>query len=491
MNRVGNGMRFHKIEKAKDPDFWSVRVGRDIRLIVHKTAAARADAPVASLLLCYVDHHDRAYHWAERRKLVVHPTTGAAQLVELRERVEEVRVSKYVEERRPPEFKKIPFASYSDAQLLAYGVPREWLADVKAADEDSLLELAARLPSEAAEALLELATGGTPVLPEVADKGADPFLHPDAQRRFRVMTDVKALARALEYPWDKWTVFLHPAQRQGIERDYNGAARVSGSAGTGKTVVALHRAVHLARRNEDARVLLSTFSDTLANALRGNLYRLIWNRPRLGERIEVAAMEAVGIRLYSTEFGKPAFASRDEISTLLKTAATQVNGLNPNAVFLLSEWEDVVDAWQIDSWEAYRVAKRLGRKTRLPEPQRALCWQVFATVKTKLKQAGKITAAEMFAKLAEAMCKRSHPVFDAIVVDEAQDISLQQLRFLAAIAGNRTCAVLRRRPRAAHFSDAVLVEVSGGRCAGPLAHAKDQLPHFAPDSCAGGSATRQ
>lgn len=431
---TGNGMSFHKLDRAKDPNFWSVRVSRDIRLIVHKTAG--------SLLLCYVDHHDKAYQWAERRKLEVHPTTGAAQLVEIRERVEEILVPKYVEDSRSATQQKPKlFARYGDAQLLAYGVPQDWLADVKAADEDSLLELADHLPGEAAEALLELATGGTPALPEVVGKGADPFLHPDAQRRFRVMSDMDELARALEYPWDKWTVFLHPAQRQLVERHYNGAARVSGSAGTGKTVVALHRAVHLAHQDEDARVLLSTFSDTLANALRGNLYRLIWNTPKLGERIDVAAMDALGIRLYTAEFGKPVFASRDEISMLLKAAATQVDGLKANAAFLLSEWEDVVDAWQVESWEAYRDAKRLGRKTRLPEAQRVLYWQVFDKVKEQLKQAGKITAAEMFAKLAEAMSKRKHPVFDYIVVDEAQDIGVQQLRFLAAIAVNRANAL--------------------------------------------------
>lgn len=434
INPTGNGMSFHKLDRAKDPNFWSVRVSRDIRLIVHKSTG--------SLLLCYVDHHDKAYQWAERRKLEVHPTTGAAQLVEIRERVEEILVPKYVDESRPAPSKKPKlFANRSDAQLLAYGVPQEWLADVKAADEDSLLELAGHLPGEAAEALLELATGGTPALPEVAGKGTDPFLHPDAQRRFRMMSDTDELARALEYPWDKWTVFLHPAQRQLVERNFNGAARVSGSAGTGKTVVALHRAVHLASQDEDARVLLSTFSDTLANVLRGNLYRLIWNTPKLAERIDVAAMEAIGIRLYSAEFGKPLFATRDEISKLLKTAAMQVEGLKFSAAFLLSEWEDVVDTWQVNDWEAYRDAKRLGRKTRLPEAQRALYWQAFAKVKEQLKQAGKITAAEMFAKLAEIMPDRKHPVFDYIVVDEAQDISVHQLRFLAAIAGSRANAL--------------------------------------------------
>lgn len=119
----------------------------------------------------------------------------------------------------------------------------------------------------------------------------------------------------------------------------------------------------------------------------------------------------------------------------------QVDGLKANTAFMLSEWEDVVDTWQVDDWESYRDAKRLGRKTRLPEVQRALYWQAFAQVKSQLEQAGKITAAEMFARLAEVMPKRKHPVFDYIVVDEAQDISVQQLRFLATISGNRANAL--------------------------------------------------
>lgn len=431
---TGNGLSFHKLDKAKDTNFWSVRVTRDIRLIVHKTGS--------NLLLCYVDHHDKAYQWAERRRLEVHPTTGAAQLVEIRERVQEVFVPKFVEDQRSSARQKPKlFAKYDDEQLLAYGVPKDWLDDVKAADEDSLLELADHLPAEAAEALIELATGGTPLLSAAPEQGADPFLHPDAQRRFRVMSDIDELARALEYPWEKWTVFLHPAQRQLVNRHYNGPARVSGSAGTGKTVVALHRAVHLARQDEDTRVLLSTFSDTLAKTLEASLFRLIWNTPKLGERIDVASMDRIGTRLYSVEFGKPVFTDNVEIGALLKEAATGVNGLKGSLAFMLSEWHDVVDAWQIDNWETYRDTKRLGRKTRLSETQRALHWQVFKQVKSKLKQANKITPAEMFSKLADVMVKREHPVFDYIVLDEAQDISPQQLRFLASMGKGRADAL--------------------------------------------------
>src|SRR5690606_30073838 len=148
------------------------------------------------------------------------------------------------------------------------------LSDVRNASDDALLELADHLPSEAAEALLELATGSTPPVPAVAEPGDDPFEHPDAQRRFRTVENVEELERALDFPWERWAVFLHPAQRELVERTYNGPARVAGTAGTGKTVVAIHRAVWLARTNSDARVLLTTFSEPLAAALRSKVRRL-------------------------------------------------------------------------------------------------------------------------------------------------------------------------------------------------------------------------
>ncbi len=440
MNPASPGLSFHKLDKCKDKNFWSIRVSDDIRAIVHKTNN--------SLMLCYVDHHDKAYRWAERRKLETHPKTGAAQLVEVRERVEEIRVPLYVTENEPAVQPAQPvrsvskkmaavFASRSEDELLSYGVPPEWLADVMTADEDTLLELVSHLPSEAAEALLELAVGRTPQKPEPVPSGTDPFSHPDAQRRFRIMNDVEELERALAFPWDKWTTFLHPAQRQWVERDYSGPARVSGSAGTGKTIVALHRAVYLVRRNPDARGLLTTFSDTLANALRQKLHRLISNEPRLAERLEVHALNAVGLRLYEKQFGAPKILGRDQLKKWINAETAKLPGWKFSAGFVLSEWDDLVDTWQLQTWEQYRDVKRLGRKTRLSEPQRQMLWQVFEAVLRQMQAAGMVTMASVFYKLAEALSSRRMPVFDYIVVDEAQDISVSQLRFLAAIAGDR------------------------------------------------------
>src|SRR6266699_4365532 len=183
LNPAHPGLQFHKLERAKDPNFWSIRVSKDVRIIVHRTGT--------SLLLCYVGHHDNSYQWAERRKLETHPKTGAAQFVEIRQRVEEVKIPKYVEAAPPP--KPSLFSSVTDGELLGYGVPSEWLPDIRRANEDTLLELADHLPKEAAEALLDLATGkipqayapvkepvAVPLQPELVAVTTESFKHPDA-----------------------------------------------------------------------------------------------------------------------------------------------------------------------------------------------------------------------------------------------------------------------------------------------------------------------
>src|SRR5256885_3373041 len=116
------GMSFHKLDRARDKNFWSVRASGNLRLIVHRMPD--------SLMLCYVDHHDRAYAWAERRKLETHPTTGAAQLVEIRERVQEIVVPTYVEASRTRATTP-PLAHVASDELLGFGVPAEWIDDVR------------------------------------------------------------------------------------------------------------------------------------------------------------------------------------------------------------------------------------------------------------------------------------------------------------------------------------------------------------------------
>lgn len=436
LNPALPGLQLHKIDKSKDPNFWSIRVSRDLRIIVHRTGT--------SLLLCYVNHHDDAYHWAERRRLETHPKTGAAQLVEVRERIQEITVPRYVEGEKPQIKLRAGnvlgprvFHNISEGTLLTYGVPPEWIPDVLHATEDTLLEIAGHLPAEAAEALLELATGIRPPAPEPVAPGSNPFEHPDAMRRFRVMKNVEELALALEYPWERWAVFLHPEQRKLVEKNFNGSARVSGTAGTGKTIVALHRAAHLARTYPQSRVLLTTFSEPLANALRAKLRLLLTGEPRMGERIEVYSMDAIGRRLYELNIGKLRIATDKQIAELLQQASADVGEHKFSLRFLATEWEQVVDGWQLDTWEDYRDVNRLGRKTRLKEAQRSLLWKIFEAVRSGLREQGLITTAGMFNVLARHYASGTALPFDFAVVDEAQDIGIAQIRFLAALGAGR------------------------------------------------------
>lgn len=431
MDPSRRGLSFHRLDRARDKNFWSVRVNSDIRIIVHRTPG--------SLLLCYVDHHDQAYAWGERRKLETHPKTGAAQLVEIREAVREIVVPIYVQEEVQAPPRPGLLRDRSEDELLGYGIPEEWVADVREADEDTLLALAERLPAEAAEAVLELATGGRPRVH--AAEYAAPFEHPDAQRRFRVVANVEELERALDFPWEKWTVFLHPEQRAFVERDFNGPARVSGSAGTGKTIVALHRAVHLARSHPDARILLATFSEPLARALRIKLKRLIGNEPRVAEGIEVHALGPLGLRLFSALRGSVSLVDRETLREVLLGARVDAGAEKFTERFLLDEWDQVVDAWQLDTWDAYRDVQRLGRRTRLPQSRREALWSVFVRVRATLAERGLATQAGLFHALATDLAQSGRSPYDFTVVDEAQDVSVSELRFFAALGADRPNAL--------------------------------------------------
>lgn len=419
-----SGLSLHRIDRCRDPDFWSVRVNRDIRIVLHKRGSDTA--------LVYVGHHDDAYDWAERHRLDRHPTTGAAQIVEIRETVEEIVVRRYVEEaaRKP-----LIFASESDDGLRSWGVPEDWIETVRQATEDTVLDIASHLPDEAQEALLSAAVGDRPVL-RFATREESGFSHPDARRRFVVIGDEAELAAALDAPWDDWAIFLHPAQREFVDRNFNGPARVIGSAGTGKTVVALHRAVRLAEDDAHNRVLLTTFSDDLAAGLSHKLDRLTGGRPDLAERIMVDTLANVARRLAAQYLGDIRIASDNEAVALLKKAAG-AEGTDVSQGFLIDEWRLVVDAWDVRDADSYRDLPRLGRKVRMAASRRDELWRVFARIRTGLEVEGKLTEAGMMHLLARRISDLQDLPFTHVVVDEAQDISVPELHLIAAIAGQR------------------------------------------------------
>lgn len=440
MDPSGPGHSFHRLDRSQDKDFWSVRVNSDIRIIVHRQPA--------SLLLAYVGHHDDAYRWAERRKLERHPTTGAMQIVEIKQRVEEAKaasaaVSPTPAEPPPPTATPKPklFGALRKPELMAFGIPEEWIEDVRQATEDTLLDVISHLPQEAAEALLRLAVGEKPEPPPVITPDADPFSHPDAQRRFRVMTNVEELRQALDAPWEKWAVFLHPAQSDLTKRHFAGPARVGGSAGTGKTIVALHRAVQLARKNPKGRVLLTTFTKPLANAIRRKLALLAGDDADLLKRVTVDALNTIGYDLYSKAYGQPNIATATVIHNLLQKSADAVQGHKFTRQFLASEWDEIVDAWQLTTWDAYRDVTRMGRRTRVGGKQREVLWSIFELTRKMLAERKLVTWSDIFGRVTEMCSAAPKPLFDFAVVDECQDLNVPQARFLAALGDGRENAL--------------------------------------------------
>jgi superfamily I DNA/RNA helicase len=262
----------------------------------------------------------------------------------------------------------------------------------------------------------------------------DPFAHPDALRRFRVVENHEALALALNAPWEQWAIFLHPAQRGVVERSYNGPARSSGSAGTGKTVVALHRASRLAGA-ADGKVLLTTFSQPLANALSRKLAVLLSEDSPALRRVTIAPYRTVADELYQLAFGRRAVVASDEqVEDAVAKSAESVGAKGFTPRFLLSEWRHVVDAWQIADVEAYAKVPRLGRKNRMSAGQRERLWPVFAAVRASLAKRGLATWPDIYGRTATHYAARDAKPFTHIVVDESQDLGVAELRFLAAIA---------------------------------------------------------
>ncbi len=430
MDPTGKGKSFHRIDGAKDKNFWSVRANRDIRLIVHKTGER--------VVLCYVDHHDDAYAWATRRIFEVHPHTQALQIVEIEETVETRKPAPSAPTEPAPVSAPIsrPLAACSDDELLIYGVPTQWLDRLRQADTDELLDLVTHLPQEAQEAVLALAVGETPI-PQVFEQAiSDSALHPDAQRRFRVVEGREALEAALDYPWDQWTVFLHPSQQVLVDKEFNGPARVGGSAGTGKTVVALHRAKRLSDL-PGAKVLLTTFSRPLASSLRRKLTILTGGEKRIVPSINIASFEDAASELYTLAHGRePYIAKERDVRVILQREAAVLDGFTER--FVWAEWRDVVDNWQINTLDDYVDVTRKGKRSRVGRKQREALWPVFERTRDALTRKGMLTASALFSEMGDYFADRHEKPYTHIVVDEAQDLGPGELRFLAALSGSGT-----------------------------------------------------
>jgi hypothetical protein len=436
---------YEKIRSAKDPNLRSVRIDQDYRGIV--LAPQRGDVYV----LLWVDKHDDAYEWALRRVCAVHPGTGTMQVV----LTEEAAAESMAQSAPPLPSKPEPaptapalFAKFTDDELVSLGVPASLLGPVREIGSEAGLDrLEPILPREAFEAVFMLAAGYT-VEEARAELGiarqveidtsdfATAVERDSSKRHFVIVTDAAEMEKLLAAPLEQWRVFLHPSQRRLVEMRAAGPVRVLGSAGTGKTVVAMHRAAWLARTacSPGQKILFTTFTRNLAADIAANLKKLCTREE--WERIEVVNLDAWARRFLEKQ-GFPLKLTYQDSSAegLWQKALDLAGGTVPLPVdFVRSEWDNVVQANGIESGDAYLTVSRVGRSQRLSRQQRQDLWPVFAEYRAQLNERGLSEPADAFRTAAKLIADRKIPLpYRAVVVDEAQDFGNEGFRLVRAL----------------------------------------------------------
>lgn len=433
---TSTGINYEKINAARDPNLRSVRIDQDWRGIVFKPSVGNL------YVLLYVDHHDDAYHWAENRKMAVNPVTGAMQIVCL-ETITET-------ETRPAETKTVKiFATYSDHELMSIGCPEDLLPLIRRLhSEEELDQHQDTLPLEAYEGLFLLIAGDS--INQIlmsretrVDQQIDTsdFLQAlqraESLSRFVIIDTDETMTSVLNAPLSQWRIFLHPTQRKLSMGDRSGPMRILGGAGTGKTVLAMHRAKWLAEHAtiEGQKVLFTTFTRNLATDIENNLKGLCSSTTMA--KIEIKNLDAwVTGYLRSNRFEHRIVydRSRDGAKDAWSTAlAIRPDDLKLDETFYEKELEDVILAQGIMTQDEYRAARRTGRGIVLSRSKRDAIWPVFEEYRAQLSSRQLKEVDDAYREAALLLCQTPKPLYSAIVVDETQDFGPQALRLIRAI----------------------------------------------------------
>ncbi|SDM41768.1 UvrD/REP helicase N-terminal domain-containing protein [Geodermatophilus siccatus] len=472
------GLHIEPINGSRDSRVRTGRVNDNYRAVLFLVA----EQPEPNFVLAAIKKHDEANRLAARLTLRVNPVNGVLEFFD-EEAVVTAPGPQPVIRPRVEDDVPGPLSGFKTSELTdVLGLPAPLAeAAVTAGDEDALLSLAADAPAWQADALLQLATGTAPediaaALRESAEAvGAEPgatadpvteaerveraLSHPASQMEFVTIVDDDQLTQVLSGSFAAWRVFLHPDQRAYAYRDtYRGAFRLSGGAGTGKTVVALHRAHFLSQQNPKARIVLTTYTTTLADSLRAGLNELD-PELALASALGASGVHVVGIdklarealakagdralRAVSTHLGSLSLqgelALRDNEDRQLweESVATAGESLPPHLrtpTFLTAEYRSVILGNGVTTREEYARVPRTGRGVRLSRAERLGVWAVVEAYRRRLSMEGKATFAEL-AALASAAVAAARPdgLADHVIVDEAQDLHTGHWRLLRSL----------------------------------------------------------
>ncbi|MBF0470025.1 MAG: DEAD/DEAH box helicase [Gammaproteobacteria bacterium] len=439
-NPMSPGLDYESIKKARVDSLHSVRVDQSYRAIVMKPKEGNV------YLLLWIDKHDNAYDWAETRVPTINPGTGAIQILP----VEHLQEAESLQPASPDNAAEGLFAAIRDRHLTRIGVPAPLIPLVRKVNDVTEFEpLQAKLPAEAFEALSMICEGESLddvlsvydiSLQESEEYDTEDFKaalsRPDSMRRFMLMTDDDALNAMLEAPLEKWRVFLHPDQRKLVARHWNGPVRVLGGAGTGKTVVAIHRAKWLADQLSatSEKILFTTFTKNLATDIRQNLQAIC--SPEQMKRIEVVNLDAMVVTFMRKQGFKiePLFdeSLRNSFWQQAISEGSELPEL-PDS-FYCEEWDEVIQPQSISSFKEYTSAKRLGRGVALTRLHRKQIWPVFEAYRTLLADSGKKEMEDLYRDALNLITSRHLSLnFRHIIVDEAQDFGTNGYKLMRAM----------------------------------------------------------
>ena len=431
---TASGLNYEKITNAKDSNIRSLRINGGYRAIVLKPAQGNVH------MLLWADKHDEAYLWATRHRCSINAETGALQVYQPLQETAHIAATSTADE-------PAVFGDLKQRQLQRLGVPSDMAAEVlDIRTETGVDDIAPRLPAEAYDSLFLYMAGDTydqiildretPQEPVDTTDFDAALARDDSRSRFVIIDDDLELEEMFNAPLERWRVFLHASQRRLVERHWNGPVRVLGGAGTGKTVVAMHRARWLARKlPAGQRILFTTFTRNLALDIENNLRAIC--TPEEMARIEITNLDRWVQRFlrgkryrFRLVFGRDRDAWREAL-------ARKPHDLPFSDAFYNDEWEQVIQSRGVTTREEYLRIPRTGRGVRLNRASRAKLWPVFEEYRAQLAECGVLEVADCYRAAAALLEQDSTSAnFTSVIVDEAQDMSAPAWRLIRRIVPN-------------------------------------------------------
>lgn len=421
---TANGMHLEPIAQFNDDSMRTARIDDNYRAVIGLVDN--------NAYLLYVGTHENAYKWGTRKKLVWNDHTQACQLVTIQQTTETVVNNE-------PANEECPFRSITVEQWLKIGVPENLINQVALIKSlDDLEPLEKYLPTDAFENIYNLLDGENieDIISEIEDgqvaPNEDQLLSNNNKRRFVELTDDDALQRILNNDMDKWQIFLHPSQQKLVDADYKGTMKVSGGAGTGKTVAALHRLKHLCA-NPGAKILFTTYTRTLKENLDELVKKMDINRTRYTlNNIDQVLIEIA--RQYHVKDGYDILDySGDKESLKLWREVLETEVTEFDEQFLYDEYIDVIVYFGNTDAKSYMMQQRVGRTKALSRKQRIEVWRLVEKY-SALKQARRVVdRLELFNETTKYLNENNIRPYTNVIADEFQDFSNPELKFLRAL----------------------------------------------------------